>query len=281
MQIRNVRRWQWIAIGLVLGAAVGWMRNARLPKMSEYERIISARLEFDDALLSEAQGLRRFRNLVVFPAYLKDGGGSRLVHIVAGDYFDGKLETIGGKACARWRRACFVAEAPFQQASGHGTVLNYLDSLGSKGVQYTYAWWRRPLWATALWTGAGVLVIGLIWPTLLNVLIFGTIFRPREATGIDLIRIKPTPPAATCTSNAETSAQVQSMVEALEAEVAAPAEPLHASGIAAPPPASARALSATALDAPAPSAPVDAKSYGKDEDDYYPTEVHHSSNKRE
>ena len=285
MQLRNIRRWQWIAIGLLFGAATGWVRHARPPNMGKYERIISGRLEFEDALLSEEQGLRRFRNLVVYPASLRDEGGSRTVHIVAGDYFDGKLETIGGNLCARWRKACFVAETPFRrqsghsQAGGHGTVLNYLDTLAKRGVHYTYGWWRRPLWATVLWAGAGVLVIGLAWPTLVNLLVFGSIFRPREERGTDLSKVRLTQAQPAPAPIAENAAEVELTVAALEAELAAGADTSLSPQLPAPQPTPVRPVPATALDAPGTTDPTEKKSYGKDEDDYYPTEIHVSSKK--
>jgi len=146
MQLREVRRWQWIAAGLLLGAAIGAVRSRNPADLGGYERIIASRFEFEDALISEQQGVRRFRNLCVYPARLaEDRGGGRAVHIVVGDYFDGKFEMIDGNLCARWRKGCFIAEIPFRRADdassgAHQTVLDYLDSFSGKGVRYSFAW---------------------------------------------------------------------------------------------------------------------------------------------
>jgi len=58
-------------------------------------------------------------------------------------------------------------------------------------VTYRYAWWRSPHYAYQLWTGGSVLIIGIIWPTLIQMMIKGGLGRPPRATDeYDLSRFK-------------------------------------------------------------------------------------------
>src|SRR6266566_4531767 len=41
----------------------------------------------------------------------------------------------------------------------------------------------------AYWIAGGVLVIGIIWPTVINLLVFGKLRRPREEKGISLMGV--------------------------------------------------------------------------------------------
>ena len=176
-----------------------------------------------------------------------------------------------------------------QPVTAHATVLDYLDRISrEKGVTYTYAWWRHPRWQTAIWMAGSFLVIGLAWPTLVNVLAFGTLRRPPEdATGPTwaealrgVFRRQRAAPAAPQASADD--AAVREYDAALEAQLAAGAgatDPLAAIGPDLPPPGQVPpALSAAAEPVSAGDAPHEEHHYDAKQDDFYPTEtkpVHH------
>jgi hypothetical protein len=85
------------------------------------------------------------------------------------------------------------------------TVRDYLNGLqaerGANGlpahpnIHYRYAWWMEP--KTILWLSVGgcVLGIGIIWPTLLNVLVGAGLGPPPREKGVSLRNLKATPVA--------------------------------------------------------------------------------------
>lgn len=276
MQLRNVRRWQWIVIGVAAGAMFGAIRQNPPEDLSRYERVITGRREFENALIAEFQGVRRFTKLTVYPGRFDDGGGAgRAVHIVAGSYFDGQVENIDGNACAVWRRACFVAERPYEGVEDkrvHATVMAFLDTLSSGGSRYAYAWWREPLWAIVLWATAGMVAVGLIWPTIINLLAFGSIFRPREEKGFDLGKAPATAPPRPADPTSEDMEKLARLDAQMESKLASDAARVPEPE--APPAAPVRQLLATKLDESASPDGADEKSFGQDKDDFYPTELH-------
>jgi hypothetical protein len=283
MQLRSVRRWQWMLIGIILGAGFAQLRGGGAGDLSRYERIITGRREFEDALVSQQQGVRRFTNLVVYPARLSDAsGGSRSVHIVAGDYFDGKLEMINGDLCAKWRYGCFIAEAPFRHrgkdglVGSHGTVMDYLGGLASQGVTYTYAWWAEPKWCFALWMGGGFVVIGIMWPSIINLLAFGSFFRPKQEKGTDLRKVNATVEAEIQKPQVTEAdlAAVEKLSEKLEGELLAEASSSAPATQGPEKPAPVRDLTAVELEREAEETAKQEKEFGKDKDDFYPTERH-------
>jgi hypothetical protein len=305
--IQSIKRWQWIAMSLALGLVLSLLQ--RMPRENwagAYGESLTQR-QFEDALVREYQAVRHFRDLIVYPEQVQDVGGARkTVHIVAGKYFGGRLEMRNGQQCAIWRPRCYIAEVPYQPmnersapaaavrgflslltgspgramprppaADPNQTVLTYLNSLKEQGVRYRYAWWRDPRWATALWTGGSVVLIGLIWPTIVNLLVYGSIFRPREEKGIDLSKVRSTSaPAATRPGMTEQDlAAVARLESELESKLGA------GDGQAAPPPGApaaepVRKLTATQLEAIAAQQAAEQKEFGADEDDFYPTERH-------
>jgi hypothetical protein len=283
MQIRDVRRWHWMLIGLILGAGLAQVRSGGAANLRSCERIISGYAEFESALVSQQQGVRRFTNLVVYPARLSDGSGrSRSVHIVAGDYSDGKLEMIDGDLCAKWRYGCFIAESPFRHrgkdgtASSHPTVMGYLGGLASQGVSYTYAWWAGPKWCFALWMAGSFALIGIVLPSIINLFAFGSIFRPKVAKGTDLSKVKATRNAderKPQVTDADLK-QVENLSEKAEEELLTEVLPSIAGTPCPSPPTPIRQLTARELEVEAEEKARLEKEFGKDEDDFYPTERH-------
>ena len=234
MSIQNVKRWQWILISLIIGAGFGYI--AHLPTAdwhSAFGKTISQQ-EFEEGLVREQSGLKWFRNLVVYPESIDDGNKQLKLLIVS------------------------------------GTVLDYLKTV--KGASFAYAWWRDPAWAIGLWTAGSFVVIGLIWPTLINLIAFGSFNQPKEEKGIDLSKVssgtsKSAPPKEV---DLEAAAKMAAELEAkIKADAGAPSQ--HKPQKAAP---AAPVLSGGTLEADMTEQERQAKEFGKERDDFYPTERH-------
>jgi len=279
MFIRNLKRWHWIVISLLIGLIFGYFNH--LPaanwKTSFGEPLI--REQFENGLVNEQSGLRWFRNITVYPERVESGGKTIPILIVAGDYFDGRFETQNGQRVAVWKPRCFISEGTYDSITPYAgwkpgdTVLDYLKSV--KGANYRYAWWRDPKWAISLWTAGSFIVIGLIWPTAINLILFGSIVRPKEA-GIDLSKVRATPATAEKGPSEADLSAVSKLAEDLESKLAKDAAAANSdqkpAEHAAPRPLTATALEVASADPNAPHA-----EFGQDPDDFYPTErhVHH------
>ena len=276
MSMQNVKRWQWILISLIIGAGFGYI--AHLPTAdwhSAFGKTISQQ-EFEEGLVREQSGLKWFRNLVVYPESIDDGNKQLKLLIVSGEYFDGRLQDQNGTRVAVWNPRCFIAEGaympitPNARSKETGTVLDYLKTV--KGASFAYAWWRDPAWAIGLWTAGSFVIIGLIWPTLINLIAFGSLSRPKEEKGIDLSKVssgssKSAPPKEV---DLEAAAKMAAELEAkIKAEAGVPSHPKPPTDASAAP-----VLSGSALEADMTEEERQAKEFGKERDDFYPTERH-------
>ncbi len=195
----------------------------------------------------------------------------------------------GGNAAAP---ATAPATAPSEAAAQGQTVVDYLERMSrEKGVSYRYAWWNHPHWQRAIWTAGSFVLVGLVWPTVVNVLAFGTLRRPPEeaagpswgeALGAVFRRRRVKSPARQA-ARVDVDAAALGYDAALEARLAARGEvepdPIGAIGPDLPPPhAAPPALSAAPEPVPAGAAPHEEHQYEAKKDDFYPTEkrpAHH------
>ena len=278
----RVPRWGWMVIGLAIGLAVAYARQQSWSGDfgSRYGLKLNDRARFEAALVREIDGQRAFRDLVVYPETVSSSGGRRKtqLHVVAGK-LRGALrageENAGAEILQEWRAVYFVCEPPYSATMP--TVVFYLDSLGSRGVSYRLAWWRRPLYWNGLHAGMAFIVIGVLWPSLINLLAFGSLTRP-AAEPLALLPLSSyagANPAAAQPSGAERDAAVAQYTEGLEQSLSEGAsESACSPGAAAEPAQAAAALSSAPLAAATSAdAPQDHKSFGADQEDYYPTEL--------
>src|SRR5687768_33502 len=103
MSIERVRRWQWVAISLVAGFLVAEVRRAVPRPLSDYGAALSDQKTFEAAIVREYSGQRLFRDLVVYPVEVDEGGGKSLKHFVTGGYFPGKPRKESGSWRAEWK----------------------------------------------------------------------------------------------------------------------------------------------------------------------------------
>src|SRR5688572_2179390 len=83
--------------------------------------------------------------------------------------------------------------------------MDYLDRLrGTIGVSYQYAFWCDPEVSFTFWVTGSFTIVGLVLPSLLNLLIYGSIIRPTEDKSVH-----PSKPSATASSQQQDSAMSQ------------------------------------------------------------------------
>jgi len=295
MHLAALKRWHWIVIGLVLGFVIGKAQQGFQGELygdlvEGFGYQLTDQGRFENALTQEYQGYRLFKDITVYPRWVSDNhGGRKLVHVVVGRYWSGHEEIIEGKAQAVWRPTCFIAAVPykpqmdflafrkanspdyagqFRAAGPNPTVLDYLNVMQSAaGVSYSYAWWdAHPL---LTWTLAGLVIIGLIWPTLINLMTFGTWRRPPEARALSLWGVRGTSERAkpaSMVNTAPTDDPDQELEAALQGAAPSDAE----SGVAP----AVKTLSSAPLE-PAATVPTGpSKEFGAEKEDFYPTERH-------
>jgi len=282
--LRSIKPWHWLAISLVIGLALGYLNG--LPRenwRTAYGEVLLQR-EFEEALTHRYQSIPRFTDIILYSERISGvQGNPQTVHVAAGQYFDGKLTSDGGRLVAKWKPRCFVAEIPFRPLKpvpGHlgpdMTLRGYMDALREKGVTYRYAWWRDSRYGLGLWTAGSVLLVGIIWPTVVNLLLFGSAFPPREEKGVSLrgVQTQAAAKSAPAMSGDDLAAIDQmgnKLAESLRQGAATPATAEAQTMTSAP--STAPVLSSKPLEDQATQA-TPAKVFGADQDDFYPTERH-------
>jgi hypothetical protein len=290
MNVTSIRRWHWMVVGLLAGALYGYVRESSANFYDELTSYGARRIgqrEFEAAVTKQFHGKAGFSDLVITPHRLiATGGPAVTVHVVYGLYWDGRTQVENGRIAARWEPAYFVASAPYFPTRASATttapaaapaaaqldnVMAYLRSPpGGKAAPFEYSswWWAtRPLF---VWTCAGFALLGGVWPTVVNLLAFGTFRRPAEAKGVPLRQSKPAP-------QAEPSGELDpGALEALERALAAtPSDAAPEPPPVAPPKPAIRTLrgDADAETATTVAADREKKDYGKATEDFYPTEL--------
>jgi len=283
MGLTALHRWHWVVLGLVCGLVYGSVRSCSTnfaEELDAYGRRIGQR-EFERSIVTRYQDRPAFKDLVVYPYRLTgSSAGAEQVYVVSGLYCDGQPHEQNGRSALQWKPGYFVASSPFRPmglagaakstAEQFDTVMGFLSSKGSAGVTFRYAtfWWAtRPLFVGP---AAGLVLIGLAWPTVLNLLVFGTFTRPRQPKGVSLATVAsapataPKPPAPEI--DLEAVAQLDRELESTL--VNEPPAPAAATATTSVP----RQLAAETVEA------VDAfeeppKEFGAKQEDFYPTEL--------
>lgn len=281
MQLAAVPRWQWIAVAFIVGAIIGLVTDAADSQLyginvQGYGMLLPDQQQFEDGLVQEYNGIRLFSNPVVYPHRTTGPRGEhKLVYIVSGQYWDGRQQTRDGKAVAEWVPRCVITQTPYRPRIGitdggatavaeFPSVREFLGALHRNyGVNYRYAWWA--LHPVLMWIVGCVLVIGGAWPTLINLLAYGSLTRPREVKPVSLWNVRRPKTAA------KPEISYAPPPGDLDDEIAPPpSEPVEAAQTSS---AEIRSLDSAPLEL-VPDGPKEQRAYGADQGDFYPTERH-------
>jgi len=282
MQFAALSRWHWIVIAVLIGLVIGLVRSAddgdlHGINVNGYGLILADQQQFENSLIQDYEGTRLFSDPVIYPHRSTDAAGKpTLVYIVAGRYWDGHPREKNGKTVAEWLPRCFIATTPYKPrvglSDGSGkviqefpTVIEFMGALRNRyGVSCRYAWWA----VYPAWTSLGIctVLIGGVWPIVINLLTWGRFTRPPEAKALSLwgVRAPKAPPST------PKPAVQYSGPDDLE-------EQLHSAATSNPTSEEAstpnRLLATGPLDA-VTQRPADEREFAADDDDFYPTERH-------
>jgi hypothetical protein len=313
MRIEDFKRWHWCIVGLLVGAAFAFIRLASLPREDPgLERVAPNVFEadllraFEDPKRSQLDPISRRKvfaveNIRIHPPVDMPLPGQRSVYAEYLSYEPVLVRREDPKKADSMPRQVIMALKNPNEKSIAGDIngvslREYLDKLNAaipkldakrypqaKPFAYKVAWIETPKAAYSIYATGGLIVIGLLWPTLLNFLIVAGYGRPRTEADAKADR-KPSKPIAAKAKPGATQDQLDQL-EQLEAELeaklregasATPAAAPQAAPTAAPIPV----LSAGPMESPreTPEQTRQRKGYGADQGDYYPTEVHGKKN---
>jgi hypothetical protein len=194
MRIEDLKRWHWIVIGALAGLLLGYVYSGMEP--TDPGRSLGA-TDFQRAALNTSrnpatEGYPLVRNIVVYPPEI--GAYGKPVHRV---HFE--LLHYDQADPTKWvyRPSHMKAEVPFDRNNPNpdNTVLDFLAEAKKQNDKLTYrsAWERKPANMYLLFLLGGVVVIGGIWPTIINLLVgrgFGKRSEPKPE--LDLSRYRHT-----------------------------------------------------------------------------------------
>lgn len=284
MWVANIRQWQWMLLALLIGAGIGLVRQWEMADLEgHFGEPINTQARFENALTRIVAGRPCFDDVRVYAASVPDRkGGTKRAYVVAGDYFNGKFEQSAGKLTAVWHPAFFIADVPYRPATNldslgrpalasqfraktNPTVLDFLEVLSAaKQIHYTHELW--PDLGIVGWMACSFVLIGVIWPTTINLLVFGSIRRPPEPKGIDLSKVKP-PAAPKPAPVVEPDLSVLAQLEAaLEGQ---PKSEPQTAPVSAPAPVAV--LSGGPAEPRPAATPQEHAEFAAAKEDYYPT----------
>ncbi|HWE92761.1 MAG TPA: hypothetical protein VG269_02200 [Tepidisphaeraceae bacterium] len=275
MGFQQIKRWQWVAISLVVGMAMGWLnRMSAQDWTATYGESLSS-VQFEAAVGRHAGDNAHFTQLTVVPDEIPDAAGSkRPVYVVTGQYDEARPRRATAGAAAGPNRRCFIAEIPYLPVGMAGpakateTVMTYLVR---ERIAFQYAWWRDPKAAMAIWVGGSFIVIGIIWPTLINLLVYRSLFAPAQPKGIDLSKVSSGGGENRTQAMTDADlANLQKLESDLEADLAqSAAEQPLSTPAAAPDPV--RPMDDKPVEVAAAETDTNSTVFGAKEGDYYPT----------
>ncbi len=225
MDLQNLKRWHWVVISLVVGLTLSylyskWDISASAPTKGIHDLQrellhVEHRAEGDPP---------RIRNLTLYPPTLDRAG--KPTWLLTFDYLDVPRRsyvpyqvTVGEPFLVEFSNNTQFAEREYVP-----NIRVYLDAVKAANEQldYRYVWWREPVWTYTLWTGGAVLLIGGVWPTILNLLVGAGYGRPpRQEEDYDLSRFgrgKPELAAAAATPEMD-SEELDAVTRAYEARL--------------------------------------------------------------
>jgi hypothetical protein len=284
-----LKRWHWLVVATLMGLAAGYAFKPTSLDLRDYGERLNGPRDYEWNLIRETKGRRRFMELEVHRQEVTNpAGGSRDAWIVSGLYCGNAPEPQDG--AWHWRPKYIVADEPYKPAvplsllAGdkgaqrvasfgkltHPTVLDFLDVLrDTRGVQFRNAWWLTYVKSASF--AASLLLLGLIFPTAIDLIVYGRLIRPREPKGIKLTPLNATTPLPVPQVTADDMKQLEALDATMEDNLAATAA-AAASAAASPTPAPIAKLNNAPQPIAAPFAKADPRTFGAKPDDFYPTE---------
>lgn len=301
MHLTDLRWWQWAIIGLLLGAGAGAIRSyyADIPDQGVTETMSQKIFERDLFRKNTDKAYPYFSSLRVVPFEGREiiiatyTATLRRHEPVEGQK---KLKTVTTHEQRMVRVVPDVPYKPTKRFKGdfpkNMTPAQFLDWVAAKHpnlkVKYEYAWWTTARAQFGIWMIGGLVAMGFIWPTTINLMLYRRPWRPKKPREeeYDLDRFGQDPEKSASGPTPETdqanAAALDSNIEEMEAQLAASsasASPDTASGETSIAQTPVRKLDGGPLEAPQEQQSAeDKKDYAGQ---FYPTVAHAPKRKEE
>lgn len=184
MGIENFKRWHWMLISFALGAI--------LALTNIYDITSGSTITPDE---SEAGGQRRTIGITTLVQKLNlpktDKGYLWLADLTVYPAMNGRIYVSGNELEIQNGKGIYrpfqqITDIPFKVSSMRDapradyTIQDYITDVAKQNpdLTYQYAWWFTPKAKWGIWMGISVLVVGILWPTLLGILL-GTEREPK------------------------------------------------------------------------------------------------------
>jgi len=181
MDIADIKRWQWILIGIIAGLGLGWVWSGMEPAENGGRQV--SQVDFERDVMRKYENQPLVKNVVIQP--------------VTTDYAGKKVQPVSFQRMQIGQKtkkiyyvpAQFIATVPYKpmmnapaSMTAQFTLADYLANLQKRdgAVSYAYGWWKEKTATIAIWTIATVAVIGGIWPTFLNLIVGAGLGGSRE-----------------------------------------------------------------------------------------------------
>jgi prepilin-type N-terminal cleavage/methylation domain-containing protein/prepilin-type processing-associated H-X9-DG protein len=203
MSIENLKTWHWLLIGAIIGLLVGYASTFAGPDRDSVMRAPLTAGQFAENLGRDIDGQPFIKDVVLHPAH----GGQNFVtgEVLFGD---------------RYKPFAFYAEIPFKRgAVTSPSVREFIETAVQRNAKITYAYaWSEAIWFILLSRAAiGAILIGGLWPVLLNLMIGAGFGRKKTAdVRYDLDRFKGEPPPQDTQPSPVDHQHLQELEEELE-----------------------------------------------------------------
>ena len=179
MQVQDFKRWHWLVISLVVGLALSYVWSS--VEWDETLPTIGQR-DFENGLITPYAKLGHLLNVTVMP--LGDGAHKVIAQRVVDVRTPGemKLQKVAFRAAIPYAAGTWRGDG-----EEHRDVLAFLENAReiAPELNYRYAWFRETWAIFMLWTGASVLLIGGVWPSVISLMVGAGLGLQREPKGPD------------------------------------------------------------------------------------------------
>ena len=184
MRVENLSWGHWLVIAIIVGALTAWMQ-CTIGAGNETQT--GTQLELERLLLREplkATNGKEYPYIIALVIYPKVQAGFA-IPTTDGTTIPSKtlitFRVLGSSADRKgweYKPSSILASVPYQPIvrrvdDPNLTAQSYFKTLAESApwIRFRYAWWAEPVWVYVLWISGSIVVIGIVWPTILRMLI--------------------------------------------------------------------------------------------------------------
>ena len=167
MHVQDLKRWHWVAISIVVGLALSYVWSS--VEWDENLPTIGQR-DFESGLVAPFGRERHLMNVTVMPP--QEGKYKIIAEQLRATETAGLMDA---------RPVAYMADTPYKAGAWrndneeHPNVRAFLKAMQQNnpnaGIEFRYAWYRETWAIYLLWTGAAVLLIGGVWPSVVSLMV--------------------------------------------------------------------------------------------------------------